>query len=80
VLAAPLTGHGTYRWGRRHAAELADATQRVLAAGGVHLPAPVILLWRQRLGLAAVLGMLEAELPWRRLLVDLVGTGRKALW
>jgi predicted unusual protein kinase regulating ubiquinone biosynthesis (AarF/ABC1/UbiB family) len=80
VLAAPLGSHGNFAWGRRHAVALAEATQRVLAAGGVHLPAPVILLWRQRLGLSAVLGMLEAELPWRRLLVDMIGTGRKALW
>jgi predicted unusual protein kinase regulating ubiquinone biosynthesis (AarF/ABC1/UbiB family) len=79
-LAAPFAGHGASRWGRVYAAELASVTRRVLAAGGVQLPAPVVLLWRQRLGLAAVLGMLEAELPWRRLLVDLIGTGRKALW
>lgn len=80
VLAQPLGGHAAARWGRVYAAALGDVTRRVLAAGGLHLPAPVMLLWRQRLGLAAVLGMLEAELPWRRLLVDLIGTGRKALW
>jgi hypothetical protein len=39
----------------------------------------VLLLWRQRLGVAAVLGMLEPEVPFRRLLVDQIGTGRQAL-
>ena len=79
TLAAPLATHGTFRWTRGYAAELADVTRRVLAHGGMRLPAPVLLLWRQRLGVAAVLGMLEPELPFRRLLVEAIGTGRRAL-
>ncbi len=78
-LAAPLAGHGAFSWSRVYAADFADVTRRVLAMGGLRLPAPLILLWRQRLGLAAVLGMLEPQLPFRRLLVDLIGTGRAAL-
>jgi len=78
-LAAPLAGHGGFAWSRAHAASFADVTRRVLAMGGVRLPAPLLLLWRQRLGLAAVLGMLEPTLPFRRILVDLIGTGRHAL-
>ncbi len=79
TLAQPLAGHGSFRWTRAHATALASITRRVLAQGGVRLPAPLIMLWRQRLGVAAVLGMLEPELPFRRLLVDLIGTGRRAL-
>jgi predicted unusual protein kinase regulating ubiquinone biosynthesis (AarF/ABC1/UbiB family) len=79
TLAAPLAGHGAFRWTRGYAAELGDVTRRVLAQGGLALPAPVLLLWRQRLGVAAVLGMLEPEVPFRRLLVDQIGTGRQAL-
>jgi predicted unusual protein kinase regulating ubiquinone biosynthesis (AarF/ABC1/UbiB family) len=79
TLAAPLSTHGAFRWTRGYAAELGDVTRRVLAQGGMTLPAAVLLLWRQRLGVAAVLGMLEPEVPFRRLLVDLIGTGRHAL-
>ena len=79
ALAAPLATHGGFRWTRGYAAGLAEVTRRVLAQGGLTLPAPVLLLWRQRLGVAAVLGMLEPELAFRRLLVDQIGTGRQAL-
>jgi predicted unusual protein kinase regulating ubiquinone biosynthesis (AarF/ABC1/UbiB family) len=79
ALAAPVSTHGNFRWGRSYAAEVGEVTRRVLAQGGLRLPAPLLLLWRQRLGVAAVLGMLEPELPFRRVLVDLIGTGRKAL-
>ena len=32
-----------------------------------------------RLGVAAVIGMLDAHAPFRRVLLDLIGSGRKAL-
>jgi len=38
-----------------------------------------VMLWRARLGVAAVLAMLEPTLPFRRLLVDQIGLGRTAL-
>jgi predicted unusual protein kinase regulating ubiquinone biosynthesis (AarF/ABC1/UbiB family) len=79
ALAAPLAGHGDFHWTAGYASELADATGRVLAAGGMHLPADLMLLWRQRLGAAAVLGMLDAHASFRRVLLDLIGHGRKAL-
>jgi predicted unusual protein kinase regulating ubiquinone biosynthesis (AarF/ABC1/UbiB family) len=79
ALAAPLGGHGDFHWTAAYASELADTTRRVLAAGGLHLPASLVLLWRQRLGAAAVIGMLDAHAPFRRVLLDLVGHGRKAL-
>jgi predicted unusual protein kinase regulating ubiquinone biosynthesis (AarF/ABC1/UbiB family) len=78
-LAAPFTGHGDFHWTARYAGELAEATGRALGAGGLALPADVLLLWRQRLGASAVLAMLDARAPFRRVLVDLIGTGRHAL-
>lgn len=79
ALAAPLRTHGSFHWTAAYASELAETTGRVLAAGGLQLPARLLLLWRQRLGVAAVLGMLDAQAPFRRLLLDLIGTGKRAL-
>ena len=79
ALAAPLLGHGDFHWTARYAGELAEATGRALGAGGLTLPADVLLLWRQRLGAASVLGMLDARAPFRRILTDLIGSGRRAL-
>lgn len=79
LLAAPLLTHGEFHWSANHARELAEATGRVLAAGGVHLPARVLLLWRQRLGASAVIGMLDARAPFRRVLLERIGTGKRAL-
>jgi hypothetical protein len=79
ALAAPLATHGDFHWDRAYAGELAETTGRVLAAGGVHLPPHLLLLWRQRLGVSAVIGMLDAHAAFRRVLLDLVGTGKRAL-
>ena len=78
-LVAPLKTHGSFHWSPQYASDLAQATGRVLAAGGVQLPSHVLLLWRQRLGAAAVIGMLDAQAPFRRVLLELIGTGRRAL-
>ena len=79
ALHAPLGTHGDFHWSAAYASNLADATGRVLAAGGVALPADVLLLWRQRLGAAAVIAMLDARAPFRRLLLELVGHGKRTL-
>jgi len=79
ALAAPVITHGEFAWTPRYASELADATGRALGGGGLALPAKLLLLWRQRLGAAAVIGMLDARAPFRRVLVELIGTGRRAL-
>lgn len=78
-LAQPVVTHGDFHWSAAYARELAENTARVLAGGGLRLPASVLLLWRQRLGVAAVLGMLDARAPFRRALVELIGSGRRAL-
>lgn len=79
ALAAPLATHGNFHWNAAYASDFADTTGRVLASGGVQLPARQLLLWRQRLGVASVIGMLDARAPFRRVLLDLIGTGRHAL-
>jgi predicted unusual protein kinase regulating ubiquinone biosynthesis (AarF/ABC1/UbiB family) len=79
VLSAPLFTHGEFHWSPHYASELAEATGRVLAGGGVQLPAKVLLLWRQRLGASAVIGMLDARAPFRRVLLDRIGNGKRAL-
>lgn len=62
-----------------YARELATATGRALAAGGLVLSPRTIMLWRQRLAAAAVIGMLEVQVPCRRILEELIGTGRRTL-
>ncbi len=79
VLAAPIQTHGDFHWSAAAAAELAQATGRALGAGGLGLPAKLLLLWRQRLGASAVLGLLDARAPFRRVLAERIGTGRQAL-
>lgn len=79
ALAAPITTHGDFHWGVEYARDLADATGRILALGGMALPAKLLLLWRQRLGAASVIGMLDAKAPFRRALHELIGSGRQAL-
>ena len=79
ALAQPLATVGDFHWDAGYASTFADTTRRVLASGGLQLPARLLLLWRQRLGAAAVLGMLDAHASFRRILLELIGTGRKAL-
>jgi predicted unusual protein kinase regulating ubiquinone biosynthesis (AarF/ABC1/UbiB family) len=79
ALAAPLTTHGSFHWDATYAGDFAETTGRVLASGGLQLPAKLLLLWRQRLGVAAVLGMLDATASFRRVLFDVIGSGKRAL-
>jgi predicted unusual protein kinase regulating ubiquinone biosynthesis (AarF/ABC1/UbiB family) len=79
ALARPLQTHGDFHWSAAYASDLASTTGRALAAGGMQLPARMLLLWRQRLGAASVIGMLDAKAPFRRLLVELIGSGKRAL-
>ena len=79
ALHAPLATHGEFYWSAAYAETFVDTTRKVLASGGVALPADVLLLWRQRLGAASVIAMLDAKAPFRRTLFDLVGHGKRAL-
>ena len=77
LLLAPW--RGKFRWTTAYAQELAAAFGRVLAQGGVGLPPTTLMLWRHRLGVAAVLGILDVELDGRALMRALVGSGKKSL-
>ena len=79
ALAAPLATHESFHWDATYAGDFAHSTRRVLVQGGLQLPAAALLLWRQRLGVSAVIGMLDARAPFRRVLLDLIGNGRRAL-
>ena len=79
ALAAPVGGHGDFHWTSAYATQLAEATARTLSTGGLTIPAHLILLWRQRLGAASVIALLDAKAPFRRALVELIGNGRRAL-
>lgn len=70
---------GRFLFDGAYARELATATARALAQGGLGLSARTLLLWRQRLAAAAVIGLLNARVPCRQILEELIGTGRKAL-
>jgi len=79
ALSLPLATHGSFHWNAAYAGTFAETTGRVLNAGGLQLPARLLLLWRQRLGVAAVIGMLDASAPFRRVLFELIGSGKRAL-
>jgi predicted unusual protein kinase regulating ubiquinone biosynthesis (AarF/ABC1/UbiB family) len=79
ALAAPLATHGSFHWDAAYAGDFAETTGRVLASGGLQLPARLLLMWRARLGVSAVIGMLDAQVPFRRVLLDLIGHGKRAL-
>jgi predicted unusual protein kinase regulating ubiquinone biosynthesis (AarF/ABC1/UbiB family) len=70
---------GRFLFDGSYARELATATGRALAQGGLGLSARTLLLWRQRLAAAQVVGLLGARVPCRRILEDLIGSGRRAL-
>ncbi|HUQ08356.1 MAG TPA: AarF/UbiB family protein [Kofleriaceae bacterium] len=79
AVATPFASAEPFRWDRVYHSELADTTRGVLAQGGMAMPPSLLLLWRARLGTSAVLSMLSPRAPFRRVLRDVVGTGRAAL-
>jgi predicted unusual protein kinase regulating ubiquinone biosynthesis (AarF/ABC1/UbiB family) len=79
ALAEPFAGDRPFTWDRAYAERLASTTRRALAGGGLALPPAMTLLWRQRLGVAAVLAMLQPRLPFARILRAQLGSGRTTL-
>ncbi len=67
LLAAPFAG-GEFAWTAGYAAALTETTSLLIRGGGLTMTAPVVLLWRQRLGTAAVLGSLSPIADFRSLL------------
>jgi predicted unusual protein kinase regulating ubiquinone biosynthesis (AarF/ABC1/UbiB family) len=72
-IAAPFS-RARFDWTAGYAKGLAGLTSQLVRAGGMSLPPGAFLLWRQRLGAAAVIGMLGADTTFReemeRLLAD----------
>lgn len=61
-----------FLWTEQYASDLTTYTQGMLRSGKLRLPAPLVLLWRQRLGVASVLGMLRPTATFRDLLSAMV--------
>jgi predicted unusual protein kinase regulating ubiquinone biosynthesis (AarF/ABC1/UbiB family) len=63
-----------FEWTADYAARMGDAFSKLVQAGAFALPAPTLLLWRQRLGVAAVIAALRPRADFRaalRALLDL---------
>jgi predicted unusual protein kinase regulating ubiquinone biosynthesis (AarF/ABC1/UbiB family) len=65
LVTAPYTSRARFAWTADYAATLLQATREMVHAGLLRLPGPRVLLWRQRLGVAAVLGMLDVDVDAR---------------
>lgn len=70
-------GAGGFAWSSEYARRLAEATSTLVAGGDLRLPAPVVLLWRQRLAAAAVIGRLAPRCDFRAMLADMLGDGAR---
>lgn len=75
TLAAPFLSQDVTLLEPAWARELTDLTWRLAQTGKITLPPATLLLWRQRLGVLAVVAGLRPELPMRRLLSDLLDDG-----
>lgn len=58
-LAAPYLADKPFRWTRGYASRLAELTSLLVRGGGLTLPPGAVLLWRQRLGVSAVIAELD---------------------
>jgi predicted unusual protein kinase regulating ubiquinone biosynthesis (AarF/ABC1/UbiB family) len=65
LVTAPYTSRERFAWTPDYAATLLQTTRQMVYAGLLHLPGPRLLLWRQRLGVAAILGMLDTDVDAR---------------
>lgn len=65
LVTAPYTSRERFAWTADYAGTLLQATRQMVYAGLLHLPGPRLLLWRQRLGVAAILGMLDVDVDAR---------------
>jgi predicted unusual protein kinase regulating ubiquinone biosynthesis (AarF/ABC1/UbiB family) len=73
-LAGPYLAEEPFHFTARYARRWAELHSQLVRAGGIVLPPQAILLWRQRLGVAAVIGELDATADFAgelaRLLTD----------
>lgn len=73
LVCSPFMSRTGFRWTSDYAGQLTAATTELVRAGELHLPGSTALLWRQRLGVAAVIGVLDVELGYRALLRTMLG-------
>jgi predicted unusual protein kinase regulating ubiquinone biosynthesis (AarF/ABC1/UbiB family) len=69
ALAAPILARGEFHWSPSYAHSLATLSGAVVRTGVLRLPGQYLLLWRYRLGLAAVLAALDPRFDVRAVLV-----------
>jgi len=63
----------SFHWTPTYAAKLARLTSTLVQAGGLTLPPHALLLWRQRIGVAAVIGSLNPTADFRAALKNILG-------
>jgi predicted unusual protein kinase regulating ubiquinone biosynthesis (AarF/ABC1/UbiB family) len=75
-VAGPFRSEHGFHWTAAYARDFAQLTSELVRAGALRLPPAALLLWRQRLGVAAVLGSVGARADYRSVLVALVRRAR----
>ena len=73
-LAGPYLGEAPFHWTRAYARRLTELTSLLIRAGGLTLPPAGLLLWRQRLGVASVIGELDATADFSSVLTEILKT------
>jgi predicted unusual protein kinase regulating ubiquinone biosynthesis (AarF/ABC1/UbiB family) len=75
-VAGPFRSDDGFHWTAAYARDFARLTSELVRAGALRLPPASLLLWRQRLGVAAVLGSVGARADYRGVLLALVRRAR----
>jgi predicted unusual protein kinase regulating ubiquinone biosynthesis (AarF/ABC1/UbiB family) len=73
-LVAPFASDRPFHWTVAFARDFAQLTSELVRSGSFVLPPQALLLWRQRLGIAAVLGSIGATADYRSTLRGIVRT------
>ncbi len=71
-LIAPFASERPFHWTIPYARDFAQLTSDLVRSGSFVLPPQAVLLWRQRLGIASVLGSIGATADYRSVLRDIV--------
>lgn len=71
-VAGPFLATEPWAWTPAYARGLAEVTSTLVRAGGLTLPPHALLLWRQRLGVAAVIASLCPTADFRRALGEIL--------
>jgi predicted unusual protein kinase regulating ubiquinone biosynthesis (AarF/ABC1/UbiB family) len=79
LLGAPFLARGPFALQPDQVRRFVAVTAELGRARRVALPAPVLLLWRQRLGALAVIASLSPKLDFRRVLCDLLDDERNPI-